>query len=576
MTRQRRSPPPGAPPTPPAPAQRSSVALRHSWTNPDRATLLSTPPPSARPPAPDPGSPPLPPQNQSGSSAPDVSDVAARLAPRMASGSQLGGGGGATMQRGGLDLQQKAVVQGPKLADGGGGGNSGNFVNFGGGGGGDSDDDDDFFGGGDEDGDGDGSGGNNWFRAATAELFDMGAVNAVLGEWGYTVASLPAFFRAGAGLFLTGAFSSANLVRFAAGDHRPTLARALYERLPYGMARGLVGRLMADPALAQKAAVDALGSAALALWWEGKQRGDCFAEEMDIALANSCIVGALSAALVYCLAPARVASAARAPWQEALAAVPNNVFEAGSATRTFSLGGRAAALGVKAGQLAALGAGAGAMQWGVGTALAGLRGGDAPWTPSVPVPELGRAVAGGALFCGVSSNLRYQALAGADRYLLERAAAVGPAVAASTAARLGSSLLGQPQRLWAAGLPASLPAEVPGYEWAGRGRYRRTGSKARGATGRGPVAALMRSLGLGGAPAGRSSPKGRRSGSSRARRSSGSSASASASAPAAAAPAAAASYSAVADARATVPADLPAAAAPSVPAPSESRDRTQG
>ena len=61
----------------------------------------------------------------------------------------------------------------------------------------------------------------------------MGAIQAVLSEWGYTVGALPLFFRASAELFFTGSFSSANMVRFMARDHRPTLSRWLYEHLPY-------------------------------------------------------------------------------------------------------------------------------------------------------------------------------------------------------------------------------------------------------------------------------------------------------------------------------------------------------
>lgn len=358
----------------------------------------------------------------------------------------------------------------PKLADGGGGGGIGNFINMGGGGGGDDDDDDDFFGGGDEDGDGDGS---SWFRSATAELFDMGAIRAVLSEWGYTVASLPTFFRASAELFFTGAFSSANMVRFLCRDNRPTLARWLYEHLPFEVSRGLVGRLMADPGLAAKVTMDMLVSGAIAMYWEARQRGESFSKEVDLAAINATTAALASGALVYLLAPARVGAVARAPWQEMLAALPNNVFEAGSNTRTFSVGSRAAGFLAKAAQLSALGAFFGGAQSLLGSAAVSLRQrSDPSFKPSVPVPELSRAVAGTGAFMGLSANIRYNLLAGLDRYMFERANVLACYVASTTIARTASSYIGQPSRLWFQGLPSALPPVIPGYVYMGHGKVR--------------------------------------------------------------------------------------------------------
>jgi len=62
-------------------------------------------------------------------------------------GSQLGGGGAATLEKVGMDLsQQVQSVSQAKLADGGGGGNMGGGIKNGGGGGdGDEGDDDDYY-----------------------------------------------------------------------------------------------------------------------------------------------------------------------------------------------------------------------------------------------------------------------------------------------------------------------------------------------------------------------------------------------------------------------------------------------
>ena len=61
-------------------------------------------------------------------------------------GSQLGGGGAATLEKTGMDLsQQVSSVASPKLADGGGGNMGGGIKNGGGGGDGDEGDDDDYY-----------------------------------------------------------------------------------------------------------------------------------------------------------------------------------------------------------------------------------------------------------------------------------------------------------------------------------------------------------------------------------------------------------------------------------------------
>ena len=69
-------------------------------------------------------------------------------APSMVKiGSQLGGGGAATLEKVGMDLsQQVQSVSQAKLADGGGGGNMGGGIKNGGGGGdGDEGNDDDYY-----------------------------------------------------------------------------------------------------------------------------------------------------------------------------------------------------------------------------------------------------------------------------------------------------------------------------------------------------------------------------------------------------------------------------------------------
>ena len=57
-------------------------------------------------------------------------------------------------------------------------------------------------------------------------------------------------------------------------------------------------------------------------------RGERFWQELDLVATNTLCLSAANAALVYLVAPTRAAPApARFEWQNALARLPNNVFE---------------------------------------------------------------------------------------------------------------------------------------------------------------------------------------------------------------------------------------------------------
>ena len=120
---------------------------------------------------------------------------ASMQAPSMAKiGSQLGGGGAATLEKVGMDLsQQVQQVSSAKLADGGGGGNMGGGIKNGGGGGdGDEGDDDDYY---DEGDDEDGDSNFLTTRAPLGEMYERDAINAVMQEWFKTLTTLPAAIR---------------------------------------------------------------------------------------------------------------------------------------------------------------------------------------------------------------------------------------------------------------------------------------------------------------------------------------------------------------------------------------------
>ena len=68
------------------------------------------------------------------------------------------------------------------------------------------------------------------------------------------------------------------------------------------IARGFVGRLMADPAFAQKLAMESLFTVGTSLAWEYSQRGDRFLRELDLATINTVSLVAATGAHPICFA----------------------------------------------------------------------------------------------------------------------------------------------------------------------------------------------------------------------------------------------------------------------------------
>ena len=151
-------------------------------------------------------------------------------------GSQLGGGGAATLERTSFTTGQ-AVQQTSKarLADGGGnGGNGGSIKNGGGGGDGDEGDDDDYYDEGDEDGEGDSFIST---RAPLEERYDRNAIGAIMEEWFKTLTTLPAAIRMAIEM---GIVSSSQLVRFMSVDIRPSVVRAVSRSTPLPVSRAFI------------------------------------------------------------------------------------------------------------------------------------------------------------------------------------------------------------------------------------------------------------------------------------------------------------------------------------------------
>ncbi|KAK9816670.1 hypothetical protein WJX72_003527 [[Myrmecia] bisecta] len=365
--------------------------------------------------------------------------------------------GGATLQRSKLSQKQEVKEVIRQTDNSGGGGNNGkNIFNGGGGDGGDGDDDDytdDF---GDDDGEG---GDESFFRTVMKQLYDEKSLKAVLSEWYRSVGDLPAIIRQSVEM---GIFSSAQLVRFLAMDVRPNITRAVTRSLPPMVSRGVVGRLMADPAFVQKMLMEQLITIGSSLYWEVRQRGENFHKELDFVAINTLSLAAATGAMVWMVSPNRSYGAVhKQPWQNMLHNLPNHVFDASTPHRQFSMQTRAAGLLAKTAELCAVGMISGAAMSGLSQAALALRrralGAD--YQPSVRIPDVRTSACGLAVSTGIFTNLRYQMIGGVDRYLFDHSNFLWSYLAASGIVRVISNRIGEPTRLHLQGLPSTSPQQ---------------------------------------------------------------------------------------------------------------------
>ncbi len=364
-------------------------------------------------------------------------------------------GRGATMERSKLSLRQEQRSTAPKLDDGMGGGGIGKGIfNGGGGDGGDGDDDDYFNEFGDGDGDGDGDG---FFRKVFGELYDAKAINAVLQEWYKTMADLPLILRQAAQM---GLFSSAALVRFMSMDVRPNVTRFVTRSLPAPVSREVVGRLMADPAFMQKLALEQMITISCSILYEARVRGDRFWKELDLVALNTLTLAAANAAVVGLVAPTRAAPApGRHEWQNMLAKLPNNVFESTTPLKAYTTNSRVASLFVKSAELCGVGMLAGAAQSLLAqAAVAVRRSSDPTFEPAMPVPSVKQSALGLGASLGIFANVRYQMIAGFDKYLFDHANYLWSYLTLSGFLRTASTYIGDQTRVYLQGLPAPVAA----------------------------------------------------------------------------------------------------------------------
>ena len=105
---------------------------------------------------------------------------------------------------------------------------------------------------------------------------------------------------------------------------------------------------MADPAFAQKMAIEQGLTAVMSLIWEAQQRGERFTRELDLVALNTLSLMGATGAMVWLVSPSRSYGAVhKFPWQNVLHNLPNNAFDASTPYRRFSLGSRVASIFAK-------------------------------------------------------------------------------------------------------------------------------------------------------------------------------------------------------------------------------------
>lgn len=368
----------------------------------------------------------------------EASRAAHAMAPVMKR--EYGAFGGATLEKSKLDLSQSKTSVSPKTEDGGGGGDIGNKINFGGGDGGDDDgDDDDYIGDGDDDDDGD-EGGFFRRRISLPEIFDRKIVEAVLMEWYRTISDLPAGLRQAVEL---GFISSAQMARFISSIGRPTMARFISRAVPPTISRQFVGRMIADPGFLYKMCWEQAVTIAYGVWWEIKHRKERLKDEWDLAAINILTLSLCNAAIVWSLAPCRsYGSTFKFNLQNTIQKLPNNVFERSYAFREFDMAKRVQSFLYKAGELCLVGMLTGAAGGGL-LKLAASRKENA----SMPTPGVRTSALSYGAFLGLSGNLRYQLLYGAERLMQEHFEHLAVAIFCSGTFRVLNIYIGDATRL---------------------------------------------------------------------------------------------------------------------------------
>jgi hypothetical protein len=283
-------------------------------------------------------------------------------------------------------------------------------------------------------------------RVAVPEIFDREVVEAVLQEWYKTISDLPAEIRNGVKL---GIISSAQMVKFLSINARPTLARALSRLVPPSVSRAFIGRILADPAFLYKLAFEQLTTISYGVYWEVQHRGERIKQEWDVAAANVLTLAVCNAAINWSLAPSRsYGSTFKYEFQNTIQKLPNHVFDKSYPLREFDMPKRIYSFFYKAAQLSLVGMVTGAG----GAALSSVMPSARNKESTVPIPTVSTSASSYGAFLGLSGNLRYQLVNGAERLMQDQFQHLGVVIFFSTALRVMNIQIGDVTRLTWLGL----------------------------------------------------------------------------------------------------------------------------
>lgn len=324
-------------------------------------------------------------------------------------------------------------------------------------------------------------------RNVLPELFDRASIDAVLQEWAKTIADLPAGLRMAVEM---GLVSSLQLARYVSVDSRPTLVRAISRVAPTAVSRSFVGRLMADPAFLVKLVLEQSLTIGSAIAYEASQRGRRLRREWDLAAVNVLSLSIVNALTIWLLAPTRTHGApSNSRLQSFLQSLPNNAFDREGPLREYGMTKRIGSVAVKATELSVVGASIGLLNSGLQSALVRAKkpakgSKSSTYIPSLAVPSASNAALSMGVYTGLYSCVRYQLLAGADRWMQNRMNSLTVALSGTAVLRFANNRIGEPVRLRMLGLPIKPPkTRVAAAKRRKRQQQQRARARARARSG---------------------------------------------------------------------------------------------
>mmetsp|Transcript_70899 Transcript_70899/g.224463 ORF Transcript_70899/g.224463 Transcript_70899/m.224463 type:complete len:353 (+) Transcript_70899:316-1374(+) len=216
------------------------------------------------------------------------------------------------------------------------------------------------------------------------------------------------------------------------------------------IALGYAQRMQADPNFLFKICCECMNDAAIIIVTNWAVRKERFFKEIEFVFCHLSTSLLCDAALVTLLAPvAGVAAipAARSGLKASIGRLPANVFQKAAKGEAFTLGQRAGCYLYKGAVYGGIGAFMGTLGGGLITGLSAIKKLTDPdfVAPKLPSPLHSSWV--WASYVGISSNTRYQTVAGLERAIFHFMPG-GAAKATSWVLRLGNNFIGSASYVW--------------------------------------------------------------------------------------------------------------------------------